>query len=328
MNPVTSIDGHILDLPGADDYRAAVREFMTYLVSERRSSLATVKGYATDLRHFTTFLEDHFGEPASLQILREMEPRDFRAFLTALHLGRTGTGKGQQLSNSSRRRALAAVRSFFRHLAKRDLVSNLVAQSMRGPKLPVAIPRALSEESMLAKIDAVSTPAEGHELGWEDLRDTAIIMLLYGAGLRISEAIQLNCGDISIPGVIRVTGKGSKEREVPVITTVTDALKAYLAVRPGSVSFDAPLFLGKKLNRLDGRRVRERVASLRDVNDLTLATPHTLRHSFATHLLNNGVDIRSLQLLLGHEKLKTTQIYTSASTDFIMREYNKAMRRP
>ena len=327
MNPVTSIEGHILDIPGADDYRAAVREFMTYLVSERRSSLATVKGYATDLRHFATFIQDHFGEPASLQILREMQPRDFRAFLAALHFGRTGTGKGKQLSNASRRRALAAVRSLFRHLAKRELVSNPVAQGMRGPKLPVTIPRALSVGSMMEKIDAISTPAEGRELGWEDYRDTAIIMLLYGAGLRISEAISLNCGDLSRQGVIQVTGKGSKEREVPIIAAVADALKAYLAVRPGIEEYDAPLFLGKKLKRLDGRRVRERIASLRDVKDLTVATPHTLRHSFATHLLNNGVDIRSLQLLLGHEKLKTTQIYTSASTDFIMREYEKAMRR-
>lgn len=314
------IDDIVRNVTGAEDFRDAVRGFISYRYAEKRCSKASAVSYALDLARFSVFLQSHFEEDASLPILTNMEPRDFRAFLIALHTGAASVGKGVSLSDASRRHALAVIRSFYKYLARNDIVQNEAIKVVKAPPKPATLPRALEIPDALNVIERASQKVDDT---WLQVRDLAIVTLLYCAGLRVAEAVSLNCGDVIGRDNIRVTGKGNKTREVPLISVASEAIERYLNVRPGTAEASDPLFIGAREKRLDGRRVRELLQSLQTEED-PKSTPHTLRHSFATHLMNNGVDIRSLQLLLGHESLRSTQIYTTASTDFIAEQYDKA----
>ena len=314
------IDDIVRNVTGAEDFRAAVRGFISYRYAEKRSSEASAVSYALDLARFAVFLNSHFEEEASIPILENMEPRDFRAFLIALHTGAASVGKGGSLSDASRRHALAVVRSFYKYLARNDIAKNEAINAVKAPPKPATLPRALEIPEALNVIERANQKVEGN---WQQVRDLAIVTLLYCTGLRVAEAVSLNCGDVIGRDSIRVTGKGNKTREVPLIQVAADAIEQYLNVRPDTDEAPDPLFIGARKKRLDARRVREIIQNLQSEDD-PKSTPHTLRHSFATHLMNNGVDIRSLQLLLGHESLRSTQIYTTASTEFIEAEYDKA----
>lgn len=312
-------------LPGDEAFRTAVRGFLVYLHAERRSSALTVRSYALDIARLSDFMGRHFEAAPSVSLLRQMDLRDFRAFLTDMHAGRMNIGKKEGLSNATRRRTISAIRSFFRYLKNNGIADNPAIKAIKAPKKASPLPRSLEPKYAQDLIGRVAGD-DGHREDWEIRRDVAIMLLLYGCGLRISEALSLNCADVTVPDVLRITGKGGKQREVPVLPIVSKAIAAYLGVRPGSGAPGAPLFIGRRRRRLGPQRVREVMAAARDRNEAFDATPHTLRHSFATHLLDAGVDSRSIQLLLGHESLRSTQVYTKASAEYVIREYEKAHR--
>ncbi|TNE40751.1 MAG: tyrosine recombinase XerC [Alphaproteobacteria bacterium] len=290
----------------------------TALATERRLSERTRAIYVDALESFLSFLAGHLGEYPSVKSLRELSTADFRAYLSFLRQTR-------RLSSSTLAQQISALRSFFRHLEKSGLVANPALQAIKSPKRPHAIPRPVSESGA---IEMISEAGQLPETPWERARDTAVITLLYGCGLRISEALAMKKGDIPVGGALRVIGKGKKERVVPVLPAVHEAIEAYLDLCPHPLTKDSILFRAKRGGPLGPRAVQKTVKALRERLQLPeTATPHALRHSFATHLLENGGDLRTIQELLGHASLSTTQIYTEVESKKLREVYKKAMPR-
>lgn len=279
----------------------ALNAFVQHLVHERRVSDNTVEGYQRDIANFLGFLTQHTGVEPYVSDLAKLEAMDVRAWLSHRR-------EVDELSPASRNRALSAVRSFFRFLDRQLDTPNARIQTVRAAKRPQRLPRPLTEESakaLIADVDLQDKP------DWVIARDVAVLSLLYGAGLRISEALDLNDAILPAPDVLRVQGKGGKVRLTPLIPMVRDAITAYVDLRPFAHDPDGPLFYGEKGKRLNPRIVQQLIQTMRVQLDLPeTATPHALRHSFATHLLANGADLRSIQSLLGHASLSTTQVYT------------------
>lgn len=275
--------------------------FLAWLGQERHASPLTVEAYGADLAGFLGFLTGHLGGEPDLRALGTLRQADVRAWLAGL--------AGEGLTNASRARHLAAVRTFFRYLARRQGVDNPSIKLVATPRAKRPLPRPLAAPQAL---DLARDIGEGSDIAAIQARDTALFTLLYGCGLRISEALGLNVGDLpAADGVLRVMGKGRKQRIVPVLPLVRQALAAWLALHPDRVP-DAPLFLGAKGKRLDPAVAQRTMRMYRRLNGLPEhATPHALRHSFATHLLAGGADLRSIQELLGHASLSTTQRYTT-----------------
>jgi integrase/recombinase XerC len=278
------------------------QEFLQWLALERRASPLTVEAYGRDIRFLTAFLTSHLGAEPTLQDLATLREADLRAWLSA----EAAAGRG----NRTRARHLSAVRSFYRFLARRHGVANLAPGLMGSPKAAPPVPRALTPGQASAVANDIG---EAGQSPWQQARDEALFTLLYGCGLRIAEALALNISEAPDGGKsLRVTGKGNKQRLVPVIPAVAGAVRTWLALHPQAGDPAAPLFIGAR-----GQRLNPGVAqrTLRDFRRLTglpeHATPHALRHSFATHLLAGGADLRSIQDLLGHASLSTTQRYTS-----------------
>lgn len=301
----------------AEDSRRALASFFTYLISEKRASPHTVANYARDLQRFFEFLVSHLATEPGLRELHELRVADFRAFLS--------TRRAEGLAARSIARTLSTLRTFFRHLEREGLAVNHSLARMRAPKVPRTLPKALSED---AALELVTLAGESQAAPWVSARDVAIITLLYACGLRISEALGLNRKDTPLPDTLRILGKGNKERIVPVLPIARDAVEEYLrqADEAGRhLPSDGPLFVGVRGRRLGASQVQKSVASLR--RQLGLAesvTPHALRHSFATHLLNAGSDLRAIQELLGHASLGTTQIYTDVEQDRLLSIYDQA----
>ncbi len=269
-------------------------------MAERRASAHTLDAYDGDVRVFFAFLAGHLGGAPGLEDLCRLSLGDFRAYLAQ----RAAEG----LAASSRSRGLAAVRGFFRFLERRGLGTNTAIRLVRTAKVARPLPRPLDVDAAFAVIDAAGTL--GRE-PWLAGRDQALLLLLYGCGLRIGEALALNRGDVPAGDTLVVTGKGRKQRLVPVLPVVREAICAYLAACPYAGAADAPLFIGARGGRLDPAVAQRQVRRLRRVLGLPeTATPHALRHSFATHLLADGGDLRTIQELLGHASLSTTQRYT------------------
>jgi integrase/recombinase XerC len=266
--------------------------WLASLAHEKRASPHTLRAYGDDVARFLDFLHGHLGEAIGEHALAKLSPADIRAFVTL----RREEGLGAR----GVRRALSATRSFFRYLAREEILENPASRAVRGPRLPRTLPRPLSEN------DAARTIAEAGEndVEWIAARDTALLTLLYGAGLRISEALSLRRGDVPLGPSLTVLGKRQKERSVPMLPVVREAVSNYVACA-GERAF-APKHLRGRLG------LSER------------ATPHALRHSFATHLLANGGDLRAVQELLGHASLSTTQLYTEIDTKRLMDVYRKA----
>lgn len=301
-------------MPVAPSAQALFDAWFAYITAERRLSANTVAAYLRDLRDFFSFLQDHLGEAPDSGALDALELRDFRSWLAS----RRTRGN----SSRSTARALSAVRSFYRFAERGDALKNGAIHLITSPKLPRPVPRPLSVEGAKAVLGEIG--ALGEE-DWIGLRDTAVVTLLYGCGLRISEALSLNREEAGSRESIRVLGKGGKERLVPVLPVVTQTIEAYLAACPYPLDGGDPLFVGKRGKRLSPRIIQARLQTLRAALGLPpSATPHALRHSFATHLLSRGGDLRTIQELMGHASLSTTQHYIEVDSEQLMAVYDGA----
>jgi integrase/recombinase XerC len=301
---------------------AGAREaWRDWLRSERRLSGHTLIAYEHDIAEFVAFMTTYLGAPPTLAHLAKLKPAEFRAWLAdRAHKG---------LARTSTARAFSSVRSFFRFLDKRDLAHNASIAAIQTPKLPRSIPKALSERDME---ELLEQPATTGRDGWIEQRDTAILLLLYGAGLRIGEALGLSKATIDSlldhgQDTLAMTGKGNKTRLVPLLPAALEALAAYRVACPfmKAIGPRDAFFLGARGAPLDPAIVQKRVRDLR--RQLGLAdsvTPHALRHSFATHLLAAGGDLRTIQELLGHASLSTTQRYTDVDAARLSAVYRAA----
>lgn len=306
--------GRIGDIPAAPAVIEAVEAWAAWLTHERRASPHTLAAYRRDLTAFLAFLAEHLGAPPDLDDLGRLGPTDFRAWLARRH--------GRGAARTSTARALSVVRGFFRLLDRRGMVSNPAAQAVRTPRLPRAVPRPLPRAQAAEVLD--TAPALASE-DWIGDRDVALFTLLYGCGLRIDEALSLNGGDRPRGDTLRVTGKGRKQRMVPVLPVVRRALEAYVAACPYGIGDDDPLFVGARGKRLNAGVAQRQMRRLRAALGLPEnATPHALRHSFATHLLDAGGDLRAIQELLGHASLSTTQRYTEVAAEHLLSVYANA----
>jgi integrase/recombinase XerC len=296
-----------------------VARWLAHLGAERRMSARTLDAYERDLRQFLDFLAEHFGGPPSLADLAALAPQDVRAFMAA----RRAAGVGGR----SLMRALAGVRSFARFLERNGKGKVAALAAVRAPKLPKTLPKPLAIDAAKRMADVDLRAGEERE-PWIFARDAAVLALLYGSGLRISEALSLRRGEVPPPGqgdTITVTGKGTKQRMVPVLRPVAQLIAGYVAVCPHDLPADGPLFVGARGGPLSPRIVQLVMERLRGALGLPeSATPHALRHSFATHLLARGGDLRAIQELLGHASLATTQIYTAVDTEHLLEVYRAA----
>ena len=295
----------------------SIARWQDWLAHERRASAHTLAAYGRDLAGFLDFLGEHLGELPSLAALGTLTPADFRAWLARR--------ASNALMRSSTARALSVLRGFFRFLDRRDLLHNAALAAVRTPKLPKSVPKALTAQETESALAAVEEE-EGERAPWIAARDAAILMLLYGCGLRLAEALGLTRGEAPREaGMLVITGKGNKQRQVPVLPQVAAAIEAYLEACPYRRGADDALFLGARGGPLHPRLVQKRMQELRRALGLPeSATPHALRHSFATHLLAGGGDLRAIQELLGHASLATTQRYTAVDAERLIAVYEKA----
>ena len=297
----------------------AVEDWTAWLTHERRASPHSVAAYRRDVAAFLRFLTEHRGHAPGLEDLRQLERGDFRGWLAR--------SSARGLMAASNARAISALKSLFRFLAKRGLVENAALGTLRPPRLPRSVPKALSAAEAQDVIDEAGVYASSP---WIALRDRALFMLLYGAGLRIAEALSLDrrdlpTGNASSMTELIVTGKGSKQRRVPLLPEIRTALLEYATACPFGAAKEDPLFVGARGDRLVARVAQRELARLRALLGLLeTATPHALRHSFATHLLAGGGDLRTIQELLGHSSLSTTQRYTDVDSTALMKVYGEA----
>jgi len=301
------------------EVEAELRRWLAHLGAERRMSPKTVEAYERDVRQFLGFLAEHIGEQPTLKSLAAIEPRDVRAFMAA----RRGEGVGSR----SLMRSLAGVRSFARYLERNGKGKVGALSAVRAPKIPKTLPKPIAAASAKRLVDTDLRAGEERE-PWVLARDAAVLALLYGSGLRISEALTLTREAAPAPGTgdsIVVRGKGNKARMVPVLPQVAKLIADYVALCPYDLPDQAPLFVGARGGPLSPRIVQFTMARLRGALGLAeTATPHALRHSFATHLLARGGDLRAIQELLGHASLSTTQIYTAVDSEQLLQVYRSA----
>jgi integrase/recombinase XerC len=288
--------------------------FLGYMAGERRAAKLTIETYSRDLASFLGFLTNHNGEEPTLTTLADLRVTDIRAWLA--HESANGSG------NATRAKKLSALSSFYRYLRKNHAVENTAFTLIKRPRAALPIPRALSETDALKVAHDIGDLTDTAAI---QARDTALMCLLYGAGLRINEALSLNIRDIPAPdNALLVTGKGNKQRIVPLLPAIRAALTTWLQLHPNP-SPESPIFLGARGARLNAGIVQKTLRDFRRLNGLPEhATPHALRHSFATHLLSNGADLRSIQELLGHASLSTTQRYTEIDTEQLMTVWRNA----
>jgi len=299
----------------APDAADAASHWLTALKSERRLSDRTLEAYARDLGQFSAFLMEHLGALPASADLAGLTASDFRAFLARR--------RKEGVESRSLARQLSALRSFYRHAERSGRFRNAAITAVQSPKLAHAVPKPLTVGAACT-ISRTGGLTGNDAPGWVAARDTAVLTLLYACGLRISEALSLTlrqarCNPLS------VTGKGNKTRIVPVIPAAHEAVAAYLESCPLALDPDAPLFRGVKGGPLNARNIQLLMQRLRGALGLPdTATPHALRHSFATHLLGNGADLRVIQELLGHASLSTTQVYTEVNRTHLLEQYRKA----
>ena len=301
----------------APDVAAEIGRWLAYLGAEKRMSPKTLEAYARDVGQFLGFLTRHFGRPPTLKALGNLAPADVRAFLAA----RRADGAG----NRSLMRQLAGARSFARFLERNGKGKVGALAAVRTPKLARSLPKPLTASSARAVTDADMRAGEAREQ-WVLARDAAVLALLYGCGLRISEALSLSRKQIDgMPDALTVTGKGNKARMVPLLPQVALLVAGYIAMCPYDLPPDGPLFVGARGGPLSPRIVQLAMERLRGALGLPdTATPHALRHSFASHLLAGGGDLRAIQELLGHASLSTTQIYTAVDAERLLDVYTSA----
>jgi integrase/recombinase XerC len=292
---------------------AQLAAWLRDLGAVRRLAPKTLEAYQRDLGQFLGFLAHHTGGPVTLKTLKEMRAADIRAYMAAR--------RADSLQSRSLARALSALKSFFRFLEREGVMATEALNVIRTPKQPKSLPKALT---VLEAKQTIATTADMEDRPWVAARDMAVLSLCYGAGLRISEALAVSRADLD-GTAMRVTGKGGKTRLVPLIASVRAMIQTYIELCPFNLGPSQPLFRGTKGGVLSPRLIQLRVVQLRSALGLPpSATPHALRHSFATHLLGRGGDLRAIQELLGHASLSTTQIYTAVDTDRLLESYRAA----
>lgn len=297
----------------APDAAAIAQAWLQSLAKERRVSALTVEAYGRDLSQFGAFLKDHLGDIAGIEALAALMLADFRSFLAR----RRAAG----IEARSLARQASALKSFFRFAEARGHFRNTAYAALRAPKIAHSIPRPLSE-GMAAKV--VAEDQLETETPWIAARDHAVLMLLYACGLRISEALSLTPAHLA-QQPLKITGKGGKQRLVPLLADARAAIERYMNLVPFSLGPQQPLFRGAKGGALSPRIVQLLMERLRGALNLPdTATPHAMRHSFATHLLAHGADLRVIQDLLGHASLSTTQVYTEVNRSHLLEQYRKA----
>jgi integrase/recombinase XerC len=300
----------------ADGLLQARADWLDWLRHERRASPRTLEAYGSDFAAFAGFLTGHLGAEPSLQDLAQLRAADVRAYMARRKRGPDG------LSDRSLARALASIRSFFTWLERRRGIAVAQIALVRGPRLKPGVPSPVSETAAQGLIDTARDTASEP---WVAARDSAVLLLLWGAGLRISEALSLTGRDGAGPAVLRITGKGGKERMVPLLPVVREALRAYAAAVPFTVGAGEPLFRAVRGGPLGPRPIQLLIQQARGALGLPdTATPHALRHAFASHLLAAGGDLRTIQELLGHASLSTTQRYTAVDPAGMLAQYLRA----
>jgi integrase/recombinase XerC len=295
----------------------ALQDWLSYLAQERRASPRTVEAYSECVGRYLGFLQRHRGGALSLTDLGGVEPSEMRAYLAYRRQG------DRPLSPRSLAQALSAIRAFHTWLDRRRGVANPAIALVRGPRVKPGLPRPVTEDQARGLL--LEAADDDNQAPWEAARDTAVLTLLYGCGLRISEALSLKRSDAPLRDSIRMVGKGSKERIAPVLPVVREAVDRYVVLLPFALEPDEPLFRAHRGGALGPRPVQALMQTLRGRLGLPdTATPHALRHSFATHLLGAGADLRSIQELLGHASLSTTQRYTAVDAASLLNAYAKA----
>lgn len=300
---------------GHPDLLAERQRWLQGLMQERRLSDNTVDAYERDTRQFLTFLTGHLAGPPRLSDISTLRPADLRGFLAQRRKG----GAGARTLG----RGLAGLRSFLRYLERSGLANAAGAAAVRSPKQPKSLPKPLTDREAL---NVVTKDAQLAEEPWVAARNAAVLTLLYGCGLRISEALDLTPGDFAgTPSSLRITGKGGKTRIVPLMTVAREAVATYLKLCPYHPGADEPMFRGTRGAKLQPAIIQREMQKLRGALGLPdTATPHALRHSFATHLLAGGGDLRTIQELLGHASLSTTQVYTGVDSTRLLEIYDRA----
>lgn len=313
-------EAHASALPCATaDLMAEWTRWLRHLGTERRLSPKTLEAYQRDVRQCLFFLSEHWGERVSLKRLAAAEATDIRAFMAMR--------RADDIAGRSLMRALAGLRSFARFLEREGKGKVGAFAAIRAPKVGKTLPKPLAVSAARQMTDTDLRAGEDRA-PWILARDAAVLALLYGSGLRISEALSLKRGEVPAPGagdVITVTGKGNKTRMVPVLANVLVLIADYVKLCPYDLPEEKPLFVGAKGGPLSPRIIQLAMARLRGALGLPeSATPHALRHSFATHLLARGGDLRAIQELLGHASLSTTQIYTAVDAERLLDVYKSA----
>lgn len=280
-----------------------ISDWTSYLAEQKNYSAKTVESYQIDLKYFLKFITEYHEEEVNTELLEKLEVRDFRSWIASR--------KG--FSQTSNARAISSIRNFYKFLEKKDLLKNDAIKAVKISSRGKKIPKALSYEQAVSSIINLDCK------NWQDRRDKAILILLYGCGLRISEALNLNQNDIGKTLIIR--GKGNKQRIVPLLQEVQNAIDDYLQILPHA---GEALFFGARGGRLRPEIIQKKIRQMRITHNLPEhATPHSLRHTFATHLLSDGADLRSIQELLGHESLATTEKYTHIDAKRLAEGYKK-----
>ena len=289
----------------------AIEKWHCWMLIERNCSNHTLDAYGRDVSAFFKFLTNHLGFQPGLSELEGLSLADFRGYLALRH--------NNGLSNTSTARAISTIRSFFKFLDSNEIIHNAAIKLVKTPKIPRSIPKPLSQPEAKKALDTIG---KLHTTPWIAARDFAILILLYGCGLRISEALNLNVKDLPTGNIIVINGKGNKQRVVPMLPIVTNSIQYYISISPKNLHAEGPLFVGAQGERVNAGVIQRQVRKLRILLSLpATATPHALRHSFATHLLARGGDLRTTQELLGHESLSTTQRYTDVDLTQLVRVF-------
>lgn len=293
------------------DLADILKRWQTWLSVEKNVSKHTLRAYTSDLSQFIDFISNHHGKEISVNELSGAKISDFRSWLS----NKAVAGNG----NASRARSLSGLKSFLTWMDKQGIAHNAAIGSVQAPKLPRKLPKALEVTQAFRLLEDMVTD------NWVTMRDKALFTLLYGCGLRIDEALSLNVADLPRDGFLRVVGKGNKERQVPILKQVENVIEEYREACVFPETSDRALFCGAKGGRLAQGVAQKSMRDLRkQLNLPDTATPHALRHSFATHLLQNGANLREIQELLGHASLSTTQIYTDINFEDLREIYKKS----
>ncbi|HPD82581.1 MAG TPA: tyrosine recombinase XerC [Alphaproteobacteria bacterium] len=293
------------------DFAKTLKDWQTWLRVEKNVSKHTFRAYTSDLTQFINFLATHQGEALSINNVSGARISDFRSWLSRQAVNGA--------ANGTRARALSSIKNFMGWMDKQGIAHNAAIATVRSPKLPRKLPKALLEVQAFRLLDDMVIE------NWIHQRDKTLFTLLYGCGLRINEALSLNIEDLPRDGFLRVVGKGNKERQVPILKEVEKSIDDYRHDCPFPETYSRPLFLGAKGERLHQGVAQKAMRDLRkQLNLPDTATPHALRHSFATHLLQNGANLREIQELLGHVSLSTTQRYTDVNFEDLRNIYKKA----